>query len=180
MCHTDEKYVQLCLNGNPEAFRNLVQRHQRSLARYLTGRLGDEEAVAEAAQETFVRAYFSLTKLREHSAFFSWLVGIAGRVAKETHRGRRRQRQAAEGYRQTRGGDGNHSENDLVLQAAVAALPEPYRQVILFRYYAGRSCAEISSDLAVPIGTVTKRLSRAYAMLRKSLRPQGRADEVQS
>jgi RNA polymerase sigma-70 factor (ECF subfamily) len=59
---------------------------------------------------------------------------------------------------------------------AVAALPEAYRQVILLRYYAGRSCAEISRELDVPVGTVTKRLSRAYALLRKALREDGPQD----
>jgi DNA-directed RNA polymerase specialized sigma24 family protein len=52
---------------------------------------------------------------------------------------------------------------------AIAALPEPYRQVILRRYYGDLSCAQVAEGLAVPLGTVTKRLSRAYAMLRVSL-----------
>jgi hypothetical protein len=44
-----------------------------------------------------------------------------------------------------------------------------YREVVLMRYYGGLSCAEIGGNLGVPVGTVTKRLSRAYAMLRESL-----------
>ncbi len=50
---------------------------------------------------------------------------------------------------------------------AVARLPDTYREVILLRFYGGQSCAEISRDLGVPLGTVTKRLSRAYALLRE-------------
>jgi RNA polymerase sigma-70 factor (ECF subfamily) len=52
---------------------------------------------------------------------------------------------------------------------AVARLPDVYREVIVLRFYNGRSCAEISRDLNVPLGTVTKRLSRAYALLREHL-----------
>ena len=59
---------------------------------------------------------------------------------------------------------------DYDLERAIAALPEPYRQVILRRYYGDLSCAQVAEGLAVPLGTVTKRLSRAYAMLRVSLR----------
>ena len=56
------------------------------------------------------------------------------------------------------------------MSEAVARLPEAYREVIVRRFYAGQSCAEISADLGVPLGTVTKRLSLAYSLLRQSLR----------
>jgi len=47
----------------------------------------------------------------------------------------------------------------------------------LLRFYGGLTCAEISRDLDVPIGTVTKHLSRAYAVLRETLpRPQQTED----
>jgi RNA polymerase sigma-70 factor (ECF subfamily) len=52
---------------------------------------------------------------------------------------------------------------------AVANLPETYHEVIVLRYYGGYSCAEIGRDLGVPLGTVTKRLSRAYSLLRERL-----------
>jgi len=51
----------------------------------------------------------------------------------------------------------------------VAGLPEPYREVILLRYYGDCSCAEVAERLGVPLGTVTKRLSRAYDEMRRSL-----------
>ena len=56
------------------------------------------------------------------------------------------------------------------LSQAVAELPEAYRQVILLRFYGGQSCAEIGRNLGVSLGTVTSRLSRAYALLREALR----------
>ena len=42
-------------------------------------------------------------------------------------------------------------------------------QVVLLRYYGGCSCSQVAEKLGMPLGTVTKNLSRAYAMLRKSL-----------
>ena len=51
----------------------------------------------------------------------------------------------------------------------MAALPEPCRAVVHLRFYSGLSCAEIAERLDVAPGTVTKNLSRAYAMLRESL-----------
>ena len=37
------------------------------------------------------------------------------------------------------------------------------------RYHGGLSCAEVAEHLNIELGAVTMRLSRAYAMLRKSL-----------
>ena len=68
--------------------------------------------------------------------------------------------------------------HDYDLEKAVAELAEPYRQVILLRYYGGMSCAEVAERLGMPLGTATKTLSRAYAMLRESLGRRGRSQEL--
>jgi RNA polymerase sigma-70 factor (ECF subfamily) len=182
MCQTDEECVRRCLDGRPEAFRRLVLRYQGPLTRHLAGRLGNEAAAIEAAQETLVRAYFALPKLRKHDSFHSWLLGIATRVAKETrHASRRRRRLESldESVLSEDGGttgSGDDSRATAISQA-IGRLPEVYRQVILMRFYEGLSCAQISSDLDAPLGTVTKRLSRAYGLLRESLRTRQREED---
>lgn len=170
MCQADERYVRHCLDGYPDAFRHLVVRHQDSLARYLTGRLGNEEEAVEAAQEAMVRAYFTLRKLKNPGSFYAWLLGIADRVAKEMLRDKQRRPQMASPDRQTAAD--HHDRPRPAVRRAVGELPEAYRKVILLRYYGGLSCAEISRDQAMPLGTVTKYLSRAYALLRESLLKQ--------
>jgi RNA polymerase sigma factor (sigma-70 family) len=118
-----------------------------------------------------VRAYFGLRKLKEPRAFFSWLLGIASRVVKENHRAEtRRGPTVALSSDPADTATGEDDSRDYPIAWAVAELPEVYRHVVLLRYYAGMSCAQISRDLDVPLGTVTKRLSRAYSLLRKSLR----------
>ncbi len=169
MCQPDAECVRHCLNGHPEAFRLLVVRHQDPLVRYLTGRLGNEDQAVEAAQETMVRAYFALRRIKQPEAFYSWLLGIADRVTKETHRRQQRQRQMVADCEVA---EEQEDRPEPPVRQAVAELPEVYRQVILLRYYGGLSCAEISRDQGMPIGTVTKRLSRAYALLRQVLRRQ--------
>ncbi len=67
----DEQCIQSCLNGHPAAFRHLVERYQTPLRRCLCARLGNAEEATEAAQETFVRAYFALSELRKPASFFS-------------------------------------------------------------------------------------------------------------
>ena len=175
MCRTDRECIEHCLDGRPDAFRHLVGRYQAVLVTYLAGHLGNRERAEEAAQEAFVRAYFALGKLKKPDSFFSWLLGIAGRVAMEQQRTERRQREVAA----TRGtvAAGSEASDDLPLQQAIAGLPDVYREVVLLRYYGGRSCVQIAEDLGIPLGTVTKRLSRAYTMLRDSLLESDRSTE---
>ena len=171
MDETDGQYVQCCLDGDPAVFRHLVKRYQVPLVSYLARRLGDEEEAGEVAQEAFVRAYFALRDLRKPDSFFPWLVGIAGRVEKECRRAARRRglvilRSCDVPAEPPREAD---PEADAAVTEAVGQLPNGYREVILLRYYGGLSCAEVGSRLGMPPGTVTKTLSRAYALLRKSL-----------
>jgi RNA polymerase sigma factor (sigma-70 family) len=181
MSQPDEQCVQSCLDGHPEAFRHLVERYQSPLRRCLYVRLGNAEEATEAAQEAFVRAYFALGKLRKPVAFFSWLLGIADRVAKETFRAAKRARTVDWSQVEPAELAGNPDTSaDTAVTDAVAKLPDVYREVIMLRFYAGQSCAEISRDLDIPLGTVTKRLSRAYSLLREYLGGKfpGRESEV--
>jgi RNA polymerase sigma-70 factor (ECF subfamily) len=173
MLPSDDACIRSCLNDHPEAYRHLVRRYESPLARYLRGRLGNADEAAEAVQETFVRAYFALSTLRKPGAFLPWLMGIADRVVKEAYRATRRFRTTD--LEQVEPPEANRQQTssaEAVTAEAVAKLPDTYREVILLRYYGGYSCAEISRDLDVPLGTVTKRLSRAYALLRERLRGQ--------
>ena len=70
----------------------------------------------------------------------------------------------------------NHAEYPL--DEAIAVLPETYRQVILLRYYEELSCHEVAQRLDMPLGTVTKTLSRAYALLRQELQDREGADRT--
>ena len=172
---TDGEYVRSSRNGSPEDFRLLVQRYQRPLYAYLAGRLGSALEAEEAAQESFVRAFLSLKKLRQPESFYAWLLGIAARVLKEQFRelARREQVQAVE---ESLGAPQPENAPEYPLEEAIAVLPESYRQVILLRYYEGLSCQEVGDRLGMPLGTVTKTLSRAYALLREELRARESAE----
>jgi RNA polymerase sigma-70 factor (ECF subfamily) len=123
-----------------------------------------------------VRAFLSLKKLRKPDSFYAWLVGIAGRVVKEecrTFSRHQRDRAIAESLQPQE----SESAPEYPLEEAIAALPETYRHVIVLRYYEGLSCEEAGERLGMPLGTVTKTLSRAYALLRQELKAREGADQ---
>ncbi|MFC1760625.1 RNA polymerase sigma factor [Planctomycetota bacterium] len=163
MIESDHDCIEQCLNGHPDEFRYLVRRYQTALLTYLTGLLGNGCDAEEVAQEAFVRAYFGLSTLKKRGSFYAWLVGIAQRVAREQGRDRKRQTEM------NRLVNRNSKEFDEELEKAMAKLPEPFRELIHRRFYVDQSCAQIAEHLDIPIGTVTKKLSRAYAKLRRFL-----------
>jgi len=179
MTETDQFYVERCLDGHPDDFRHLVRRYQPLLLAHLAGKLGHRDSAEEAAQETFVRAYFNMDKLKKPGLFLPWLLGIADNVAKEQQRREciRRKRESVRAFCEE--APQPELSQDYALESAIAALPEAYRTVILLRYYGGLSCSGIAEKLDTPLGTVTKTLSRAYALLRDTLQGQT-VNEVQA
>ena len=173
MCSSDEEIVRLCLDGQTEEFRHLVQRYELPLIKHLVGRLGNEVDAAEAAQETMVRAFFNLQALKKTESFFAWLLGIANRVAQESHRKNQRHINSIDIEAVADKTDSPVDQSfctDQELARAVNELPDLYKQVVLLRFYGNQSCADISRSLNVSLGTVTSQLSRAYSLLRKSLK----------
>ncbi|MFC1780640.1 RNA polymerase sigma factor [Planctomycetota bacterium] len=172
MSEIDKYYIERCLDGHPDDFRYLVGRYQSVLLANLAGKLGNMDHAEEAAQEAFVRAYFNMDKLKKPHSFFSWLLGIADHVAKEFRRKEqiRLRREDIRSY--TDESTPAELSADFVLEKAIAELPESYRKIVLLRYYGQQSCNKIAVQLDMPIGTITKQLSRAYVMLRDSLQRQ--------
>jgi RNA polymerase sigma-70 factor (ECF subfamily) len=165
---TDRQYVESSRNGCPEHFRLLVQRYQKPLFAYLSSRTQTASDAEEAAQESFVRAFLALKKLQKPESFYSWLLGIAGRVVKEQFRSRTQRERIREAATVLQDAHSEEPEG-YPLEEALAVLPENYRQVILLRYYEGLSCQEVATRLDAPLGSVTKTLSRAYTLLRQEL-----------
>lgn len=165
MAESDQYYIEQCLNGHPDEFRCLVRRYQAALSAYLAGKLGTRNSAEEAAQETFVRAYFGLSELKKRESFYPWLLAIANRVAKEQLREAKPFAEADCLAQQAC----EERKVDVELEKAIAELPDSYREIVLLRFYASQSCSQIAEQLSMPIGTVTKQLSRAYAKLRQFL-----------
>ena len=134
---------------------------------HLAGKLGNKDRAEEAAQESFVRAYFNMDKLKKPDLFFPWLLGIADNVAKE-HQRKEQVRRQREVVRFVLGrGSAAGTFAGFCSRIGDCGIGEPYRKMILLRYYGQHSCNQIAEQLDMPLGTVTKTLSRAYAMLRE-------------
>jgi RNA polymerase sigma-70 factor, ECF subfamily len=72
----DRELVQKAQDGDKEAFELLVAKHQGRVFAVAGGILRNREDVEDIAQQVFLKAYFSLKRFDQRSAFSTWLYKI--------------------------------------------------------------------------------------------------------
>jgi RNA polymerase sigma-70 factor (ECF subfamily) len=152
------------------------------LYRLAYSRLGNVQDAEDIVQETYLKAYSGFGKFQGRASLKSWLTQILINNVKD-HR-RRSQRTlstvdlsealAIQGLEPASCSPGPEEllldgEIDGQLQQALAAIPEIFLTPLLLREIHESPYEEIAQILDIPKGTVMSRLSRARAMLRKSL-----------
>jgi RNA polymerase sigma-70 factor, ECF subfamily len=141
----------------------------RRFARTLAGNPPDADDLVQIAIE---RALARSAQLREGAPLSSWMFGILRNAWIDESRGRaRRNRLFAPEELGEHVADptGGQQAESLVVQAAVASLPEEQREVIGLVLVEGLSYREAAEILDVPVGTVTSRLARAREALQAKL-----------
>ena len=167
-----------CQAGDDHAIAELVAAYRPALFRLALSILADPAEADEAAQDAFVQALRALPGYRGAAAFTTWLYAITVNVC----RGRLRRRGARERLRQALAGlwpltshapapeaQAVQAEGRAAVSAAVAALPEPQRLVVVLRYYHELRLGEIAEILEISERTVHNRLHAAHARLRGRL-----------
>ncbi|MBI2900733.1 MAG: sigma-70 family RNA polymerase sigma factor [Planctomycetes bacterium] len=122
----------------------------------------------DLAQETLMRAWSGLARLRDDRSFGSWLLSTADNVCREWIR-KKQTRERHRGAVAAPAATAPPGDPDPRLAEAVAALAPDAQQILALRHDRGMTCEEIARELGRPTGTVTKTLSRAYAELRERL-----------
>ena len=129
----------------------------------------------DVAQESLVRAYRSFHRLRDRDRFRAWLVRMTWRIAIDWKRGHRRRgtRENAVARLAPQFGD---AERDAIahdraarLWAAIDALPEKLRLVVVLAAIDGHGTRDVSALLGIPEGTVKSRLFDARQKLKELL-----------
>ena len=166
--------------GDQSAWRALVERHEGAVAAVVIGMLGPGDEADDVGQETFIRFFRSLDAFRGEASLKTWLQRIATNLAlnalKRRKRGLRRfidmdDADESTPQLQTDGAGRQAALNDVELvRAAVAALADKHRPVVVLRMIEGYSTRETAKLLGIPEGTVLSRLSRAMEQLKLSIR----------
>jgi RNA polymerase sigma-70 factor (ECF subfamily) len=140
----------------------------------------NREEAQDLVQETYVKALKGFPSFQRGTNFRAWMY----RILKNTFLTSRAGLNPAssvpfddENVPQERLASGHTPETILVqrydqelVQQALGQLAVPYREILLLCEYEEMSYQEISTALAIPMGTVMSRLSRARSALRDAVK----------
>jgi len=174
--------------GDKEAFRKLVERHQRRAFAIAMSLVRDENDARELVQDAFLRVYKGLANFQGGSSFFTWLYRIITNLSidlirKPSHKNtdldesrlELEEDQEAQFPFLSRidGADPvdavRRREIGARLQTALDALPSYHRGVIVMREVEGLSYEEMAQVMGVSKGTIMSRLFHARQKLQRAL-----------
>jgi RNA polymerase sigma-70 factor (ECF subfamily) len=163
------------------AFATFVEKHAESAYRVARRMMPSHEAADDVVQEAFLRAHQSVGNFRRDAMLDTWLYRIVMNVALNQLRGQRRRMRFLDRFRRDAGvmsrrpampsASVEQAEAREHVQEAVMALPPTLRAVVVLFDLEGLDCAEVSSALGIPQGTVRSRLHNARRQLRIRLDP---------
>ena len=173
----DAELVKRARSGEPEAFTQIVERHQAAAFRVAWVLCGNAADAEEATQDAFVKAHRALARFRAGAPLRPWLLAIAANEARNRRRsaGRREHLALRVADETTVRAEPSTealalvADRDAGLRSALVRLGDADREVLWLRYFAELSEAETAAALGCRRGTVKSRTSRALARLRREL-----------
>jgi RNA polymerase sigma-70 factor (ECF subfamily) len=162
-----ELATRVALDGDPDAFSVLVERHQQKIRNFLRRLLnGDDAAADDLAQETFLAAYQKMHTFRGQAALGTWLHTIAYRQFVSLTRKQKRMQVMAEVP--DAGTDVREATDSEILARQLLGQVGPEdRACLTLAYSVGMSHAEIARVVDQPLGSVKARIHRAKIKLQK-------------
>jgi RNA polymerase sigma-70 factor, ECF subfamily len=188
----EQRLVRLSRRGDELAFAALVERHQVAVFGTVLRLVHTRELAGEVSNRAFYRAFEHLDQFDEQRPLRPWLLRIAANEALNELRARRREEEytlpaaAAEiELEHVVGGPDPadvlpRRERSAAIRAAVERLPEAQRVVVVLRYFADLSYAEIAEATQQTVNNVGVMLLRARERLRRELETEGVASDVLS
>jgi RNA polymerase sigma-70 factor, ECF subfamily len=181
----EQELIQAAVQGNIEAFNQLVLKYQDMVYNQARWLMKDQEAAQDMSQDAFIRAFQSLKSYRGGS-FRSWLARIVTNLClDELRRIKRRptiplmpidadgeEMESPSWIADTHMSVEETVENmqlDLALRDLVEELPIEYRTALVMVDILEFDYAEAAQSMGIPIGTLKSRLVRARLRLRNKL-----------
>ncbi|MDD2456879.1 MAG: sigma-70 family RNA polymerase sigma factor [Eubacteriales bacterium] len=185
----EKEWIDQAQNGDGDAFGQLVQSHLARIFNVCLGLLGNRADAEDCTQETFLKAYRSLSLYQGRSSFYTWIYRIAVNVCHDLQRSKK--------SHPTTSIDQENEEGDVFIQLPdknplpdeqainhelgrtllyqIGQLKPAMREVLILRDLQGLSYEEIASRLGLSEGTVKSRLFRARNQIMRSLEPSARS-----
>ena len=185
----EAKIIRAVVDGNTNAFEDLVLEYQKQVYHITLKMTGSEEDAFDLSQETFLKAYRTLSTFRGESGFGSWLYRMASNLCIDFLRKKKRRvpeqpvslDEEEEGRRPVELPDLRYEPQSQLekkelrekVREGLQRLPEEQRLILILRDVEGFSYQEIADALKIELGTVKSRIYRARAHLARLLTEDG-------
>jgi RNA polymerase sigma-70 factor (ECF subfamily) len=181
----DTQLVERCLNGEQEAWEDLVRLHTRRVYGICYRFTGSDSRAQDLTQDVFLRVFKSLKSFRAGEGSFTvWLGRLTRNLLIDNYRASKQERATDSIETQlpmleertalssrTDGLLAGREASEL-LQAALQKLSPELRETVILRDLEELEYREIAEILHVPEGTVKSRLNRGRAELSRVIRQQ--------
>lgn len=173
---TDWDIIQQIIQGDSQAFREIVERYKNAVFALCYRMVQNREEAEDLSQEVFVKAYNSLTKYNPEYKFSTWILRIATNTTIDYLRKNRIQTLPLEEEIKTKHETVSAEETffeqnkQRKIEKAIGELPEEYRSLILLYHYHGLSYKEMAENMNLPMSKVKNRLHRGRHLLKESLK----------
>lgn len=166
----DLQLVNRAKSGDPEAFSELVKRHQQIIFNVAYRFMRDVASAEDMAQEAFLKAYRLLKGFRGDCSFSTWMYRVACSVCL-TELNRRKRRGEVEltpaNLNATAVQPSDNFDIPEQVRRCVTKLPDRYATIITLYYLQGVSYEDIAEVMNIPMGTLKTWMFRARKQLRK-------------
>lgn len=194
---SDAQLLQSYMNGDEDAFREIVSRYKNSLYAFLRQFLNRTDLVEDVFQETFLQLFSSRRSFDLDRPLRPWLFTIAANKAKDALRKAQRtsavpigtisesQDMSFDEMLDSLGSDNTlpldeleRSETAARVNEVMAQMPETLREILTMAYFSKFSYKQMAEMLSIPIGTVKSRLHTAVARFAKDYKAAIGSKEV--
>jgi RNA polymerase sigma-70 factor, ECF subfamily len=184
----DSALIKGALAGRVECFTVLMSRHLGAVKRRVVPMMQNAADVEDLLQEVALKVWQHVSTFRSESSFRTWMTGIAINEVLQSYRQSRRRPVCWEFIDHDACACPAESpyhllaqaERDRAVRAAIATLPEKYRQILILRNFELLSTRDTAEYLQLPVPTVKSRLFRARLRLLNALQRFGTTGNAQT
>ena len=170
----DEGLLPRVGQGDTSALEALYVQTERAVYALALSILRDPEEAQDVTQEVYLKVRAAAHLYVPQGKPLAWLFTITKNHCRDVQRTRGRTDQAPEGLEDdARFSYVSDPTDRLVLEAALKALGDEERQVVLLHAVSGLKHREIAQDLGLPLSTVLSRYNRALKKLKRYLTEEG-------
>lgn len=166
-----DRIVKKAIAGDKEAFSDIVKEHKEYLYKTAFMYMKDEEKALEVLQETIIRGFINIKKLKNVSYFKTWITRILINVSLDMIKKDSKNEEFKEEHIKDHNvSNGLGIEERLDLYSSVDLLNDNYKTVIILKYFNDLKIQDIALVMDIPENTVKTYLSRAKKMLKDILK----------